>query len=699
MNDLADYNFTIKYKPGRENVDADYLSRRPAEIEELRKECTEEVKPNTMAAVLSGMRHGGPVVCGAVSAPMLVLNPDSQIVSVPVGDLKEKQISDEVVGPVYRAVLAGSRPNRKEWSELSHESKVLMRNFGKLSLKDGVLLRKTVKYQQIILPKDFHQIVYQELHEKMGHLGVEKVVDLAQQRFYWPKMAENIKHYVQSKCRCIVSKKPNVPERAPLTPIEAQYPFQMISIDYTELEKCKGNYRYGLVVIDHFTRFCQFYATRNKSARAAADKLFNEFVLQFGLPERIHHDQGREFNNKLFTELHRFTGIKSSNTTPYHPMGDGQVERQNRTLGNMLKSLSQNEKKDWKKHLAKLAFACNSTVNKSTGFSPHFLMFGREAKLPIDLVFQEVGIETGEVQSHEKFAKEWEDSMKKAYEIAKSNIRKSAGYNKRYYDRKARTVEIKVGDLVLVRNLRERGGRGTGKLRNYWEEKIFKVTEVKENVPVYTVKNVKKSKDIRTLHRNHLMKVDLPLDIFDEKERPKKKEEVRTKEMKNEVSRKSTTEGEVPNEDSGDSDVELVFRMVSVNKDGEGSVDNQIMSRDDSEIEENNQEGGVVSDEHRQADEDLESVHENDMREQVSSGDETDDGDRSEQSVQMSGEDAGSAAEESYHERESSDPSEEQDDSSDDEAPLRRVSTRARVPKKVMTFESLGGNPTWVKQT
>ena len=170
-------------------------------------------------------------------------------------------------------------------------------------------------------PSDFHHVVFKELHEKMGHLGVEKVVDLAQQRFYWPKMAADIQHYVRNKCRCIAAKKPNVKERAPLTPIQAQYPFQMISVDFTELEKCKGNYRYGMVVIDHFTRFSQFYATRKKSARAAADKLFNEFILQFGLPERIHHDLGAEWNNKLFNEIHRFKRYKSLKHHTVSPHG------------------------------------------------------------------------------------------------------------------------------------------------------------------------------------------------------------------------------------------------------------------------------------------------------------------------------------------------------------------------------------------
>ena len=166
----------------------------------------------------------------------------------------------------------------------------------------------------------------------MAHLGADRVIDLAQQRFYWAHMSKDITQYIRKKCRCVVSKKPNVVERAPLVPIEVTYPFEMISIDFLHLDKCKGGFEYVLIVCDHFTRFTQAYATRSKSSKAAANKLFCEFILPFGFPRRIHQDRGPEFNSGLFEELHRLSGIKSSNTTPYHPMGDGQVERINRTF-------------------------------------------------------------------------------------------------------------------------------------------------------------------------------------------------------------------------------------------------------------------------------------------------------------------------------------------------------------------------------
>ena len=165
--------------------------------------------------------------------------------------------------------------------------------------EDGVLIRKTAKYRQIVLPQQFHQLVYSELHEKMAHIGAERVINLAQQRFYWPHMGRDIENYIRKKCRCVLKKKTNVEERAPLKPITASYAFEMISIDFVHLDPCKGGFTYVLVVIDHFTRFCQIYGTRTESNKPAASKLFGEFILQFSFPRQIHHDQAQAFNSQL----------------------------------------------------------------------------------------------------------------------------------------------------------------------------------------------------------------------------------------------------------------------------------------------------------------------------------------------------------------------------------------------------------------
>ena len=175
-----------------------------------------------------------------------------------------------------------------------------MKQLKKLTIENGILVQKTKTLKQAVLPKKFQSIVYSELHEKLAHLGSEKVLELARTRFYWPNMKRDIEFYIKKQCRCIIAKRPNAPDRAPLVPIASTFPFEMVSIDYMHLDKAKGGFEYALVICDHFTKFVQIHATKNKSALAAADKIYNEFVLKFGFPNRIHHDQGREFNNGLF---------------------------------------------------------------------------------------------------------------------------------------------------------------------------------------------------------------------------------------------------------------------------------------------------------------------------------------------------------------------------------------------------------------
>ena len=519
VSDLADYDFDLRYRPGKNNADADGLSRNPIDvgsstIEDLEKNCTERCDRTALSSILTA-----PSVSECLSISVAHLNcpvPENEADPISNVELKQAQIEDEVTGPVYQAVVLGSRPSRRECESMSRKSRVLLKQWAKLNILDGVLVRKTDKYCQMILPEKYHNIVYTELHQKMGHLSLERVEDLARRRFFWPHMSADIDYFIHHKCPCLMTKKPNMPERAPLVPIHATYPFEMISIDYLKVDMCKGGFQYILVATDHFTRFSQAYATRSNSSRAAADKLFNNFILQFGFPTRIHHDKGQEFNSKLFQQLHSLAGIKMSNTTPYHPQGDGQCERLNRTVINMLKAIPDKEKKNWKEHLPKLMFAYNSTINKTTQFSPFFLLFGRNPRLPIDDHFPTLsdGILSTQPDSDpkkfEKFAEVWKEKMDQAYDIANKNIEKSAQYNKSKYDKHAKSVELVIGDRVLVKNFKPKDSTTfANKLSSYYEESVYEVIGKHIDRPVYVIKElgVHRAKP-RTLHRNYLKKVN-----------------------------------------------------------------------------------------------------------------------------------------------------------------------------------------------
>ena len=405
--------------------------------------------------------------------------------------------------------------------------------------------------------------------------------------------------------------------------------------------------------------------------------------MHYGCPQRIHHDQGGEFNSAMWKELHRFMGIKSSNTTPYHPQGDGQVERTNRTLDGMLKCLAKNEKKDWKKFIPKLAFAYNSTINKSTGFSPFFLMYGRESRLPIDSVFPDMMAEEVPRRSHAEFVKDWEKSMVEAVEIARKNIAKSAGYNKRNYDKKARAAELEIGDRVLMRNVRERGG--TGKLRSYWEDSLFKVIKQRDQLPVYEIQNVKKSDDVRVVHRNMLMRCnELPVALFEEKNTGKAKKS-RTKKVSSPVtSVPSVAESAIPVLQPHYSDSDEDVAAVVVNDVPEVPSDAAGTAELDDGEDEGLDDSSVVPE--------LEDAVplDNERMGVYSPGPSSVSSDASETDVD---EDMVSSASE---EREVSSAS-SSEETSEDEIPSRPV--RTVRPKSVLSYEELGGKPVFKSVT
>ena len=125
----------------------------------------------------------------------------------------------------------------------------------------------------------------------------------------------------------------------------------------------------------------------DSEATTVARLLVNEFICRFGVPEQLHTDQGRNFEYTLIKQICQLLGIRKTCTTPYHPQSDGMVERFNRTLLSMLSIAVEESEGDWHLKIPTIMFAYRSSVHESTGESSFCLMFGREAPLPVDVMY------------------------------------------------------------------------------------------------------------------------------------------------------------------------------------------------------------------------------------------------------------------------------------------------------------------------
>ena len=502
---LSAYNFDIKYRPGVSNADADGLSRLPGAgreeacrhipVESVGQVC----KSSQAKSYVEGLACSAAVVNDSFDPPGQVWHQlsDKTIVNA--------QRKDPVLGVWLDAIENDTRPNKSIVQESQHGAahRTLFQTADKLTVIDGKLYRETEtderKLKQLLLPSCYIDQVLRMLHDDIGHPGRDRTLSLLRDRFFWPGMYSDVEEWTAGCPRCIRRKTPAT-ARVPLVNIKTSEPLELVCIDYLCLEMSKGGFQNVLVITDHFTRYAQAIPTRNQTAKTTAEALFNNFFVHYGIPKRIHADQGANFESRLIKELCEVSGCKKSRTTPYHPQGNGMTERFNRSLLGMLGTLQPSQKSDWKTHIAPLVHAYNCIRHESTGFSPYSLMFGRDPHLPVDLTF---GLtEDKPVEPLTKYVDKLRTRLKESFDLATKAANQARDKQKKVYDTKARPANLQVGDRVLVKKV---AFDGRHKLADKWEEEIYKVVkQPNEDVPVFIVEG-ETDKRKRTLHRNLLL--------------------------------------------------------------------------------------------------------------------------------------------------------------------------------------------------
>ncbi|KAG1932751.1 interleukin-1 receptor accessory protein-like 1-A [Pimephales promelas] len=339
----------IQYRAGKQNLDADGLSRRPhgrpvddltsqKERERIKQftlhHLAESEQPTILPAAVKALceRHQvyqncddpdlscfQPTVFESLcintnAVPLEFQQEDTHglpiLSQMSEEELRERQRADPELKEVIKYLECGQK---SEGKLVPVKIALWLREWNRLEFRNGVLFRRRqdrgdVLYQ-LALPVDLRETVLTSLHNDMGHLGIERTLDLARSRFYWPRMAMTVEEKIKACERCVRRK--TLPERAaPLVNIATSRPLELVCIDYLSLEPDCSNIKDILVITDHFTKYSVAMPTRNQKAQTVAKCLWDNFFIHYGFPEKILSDQGPDFESKLIKELCGIAGIR-----------------------------------------------------------------------------------------------------------------------------------------------------------------------------------------------------------------------------------------------------------------------------------------------------------------------------------------------------------------------------------------------------
>lgn len=223
-------------------------------------------------------------------------------------------------------VCRGKRPSRREKAKEPYKALRLLKQWDRLKLLDGILylickdpVTKFTRHQ-FIVPDSLVSVVLCSIHNEAGHQAQGRTLSLARQRFSWVGLESDTQEYVRCCQRCVVSNTPEPEGRAPLESIRTTSPLELVCVDFWCAED-SGKSVSVLVVTDHFTKMANAFLCKNQLAAQVACHLWDKFFCVYGFPQRIHSDQGANFESKLIKD---FTNCWRTEVTNHGISPDGQ---------------------------------------------------------------------------------------------------------------------------------------------------------------------------------------------------------------------------------------------------------------------------------------------------------------------------------------------------------------------------------------
>ena len=305
-------------------------------------------------------------------------------------------------------------------------------------------------HDQIVVPKDqkVKRIILREFHDSpyAGHLGIRKTVKNVLRYFTWPNIWAETESYVQHRPSCQANKGNNQKPYGLMQPNEVPpYPWHTVTTDYvTGFPMTADNHNAVAVFVDALTKYTVIVPCTKESSVADWAHMFKDHVhVHFGLPEHILSDRGTQFTGRFNQVLAERLGYKSKLTTAHAPWSDGQTERADRLIEDVLRHFVSADMLDWDKHLSSVQFAINNAWQETVQETPMFLNHGRHPKSPLTVLLPDKS-------ALNPFADDFAAQMRALIARAKRSMFAAQQRQKRYHDNNRTDKQFAVGDQVLL---------------------------------------------------------------------------------------------------------------------------------------------------------------------------------------------------------------------------------------------------------
>jgi len=424
---LSEFNFKIIHRKGKNNANADALSR-------LATNETSTFSTNRLEEVTE-----------TLLASIEINTIDNYIMNQP--DLNNEELifeqrNDPDLQEIIEVLISNNENNlESEGEKFSLENNILFKNE-----RDGKKL--------LVVPTSLIERILHIYHNNqlVAHPASKRLYGILRQRFYWLKMHEDCVNWCAACQKCQKSKMPQPKSNGLLIPIESLFPFHILNMDIKGPYKIsKNGFKYILVCVDHFTSWPEAIPLKGISANEVALAFFKLIIARHGCPTHLITDRGSQLIGTVMDYVCKLFNIEQNPTTAHHQQANGKVEKFNDFLNNSLKTVIQQDQSNWDDCIENCLLVYRASLNRTLDDSPFFLIYGRDPVLPQDL-FLPVNPNQRKINQTDidEYKIDLIKTLKNAYSLLNKTKENERMKYKLYYDKSHKQVAFNKDDLVWV---------------------------------------------------------------------------------------------------------------------------------------------------------------------------------------------------------------------------------------------------------